>query len=179
MSNKPYTEKNRQTGPLLVVGAGSFSTEVEELARLLGYEDVAFLDDDPFAAYSRPVIGTTAEIEKWRAYYPAAITALGNNEHRIRYHGLLLSCGYHVPALIHPTAYVSADAVVAPGCIIREKAVVSRYAKLGEACILNVGALVDHHVELGYGCHILMGAVIRNQAKVAPLTRVESLCVVQ
>jgi UDP-3-O-[3-hydroxymyristoyl] glucosamine N-acyltransferase len=57
--------------------------------------------------------------------------------------------------------------------------VVSRDVKLGEATILNVGALIDHHVEIGYGCHILMGAVVRNKAKVEPLTRVESLSLIQ
>ena len=54
-----------------------------------------------------------------------------------------------------------------------------RDVKIGEACILNVGALIDHHVEIGAGCHILMGAVVRNKAKVEPLTRVESLSLVE
>jgi UDP-3-O-[3-hydroxymyristoyl] glucosamine N-acyltransferase len=55
----------------------------------------------------------------------------------------------------------------------------SRDVKLGEATILNVGTLIDHHVEIGYGCHILMGAVVRNKARVEPLTRVESLSLIQ
>ena len=57
--------------------------------------------------------------------------------------------------------------------------VVSRDVKLGEATILNVGALIDHHVEIGYGCHILMEAVVRNKIKIEPLTRVESLSLVE
>ena len=32
---------------LLIIGAGKFSTEIEELARLNGYTDIAFLDDKP------------------------------------------------------------------------------------------------------------------------------------
>ena len=32
---------------LLIIGAGSFSPEVDELARLIGYTDIAFLDDNP------------------------------------------------------------------------------------------------------------------------------------
>ena len=32
--------------PLLIIGAGGFAVEVEEMARLLGYSDIAFLDDD-------------------------------------------------------------------------------------------------------------------------------------
>lgn len=164
---------------LLIIGAGSFSPEVEELAGLLGYNNIAFLDDNPASAYCSPVIGTTADIEKLRSQYNTAIVALGNNNTRMKYYNELERCGYHIPVLIHPTAYVSPTATISPGCIIRAKAVVSRDVKLGEACILNVGALIDHHVEIGYGCHILMGAVVRNKAKVEPLTRVESLNLIQ
>lgn len=164
---------------LLIIGAGSFSPEVDELARLLGYNDIVFLDDNSDTACSSPVIGTMADIEKLRERYDTAIVALGNNKTRMKYHDILKENGYTIPTLIHPTSYISPDAEIAPGCIIRAKAVVSRYVKLGEATILNVGALIDHHVEIGYGCHILMGAVVRNKAKVEPLTRVESLSLVQ
>ena len=166
-------------GSLLIIGAGSFSPEVEELARLLGYEDIAFLDDNPDTAMSGPVIGKTADIEKMRDKFDTAIVALGNNENRIKYHQELKESGYTIPTFIHPTAYISPDTEIDSGCIIRAKAVVSRYVKIGEATILNVGALIDHHVEIGYGCHILMGAVVRNMVKVDPLTRVESLTVIQ
>lgn len=164
---------------LLIIGAGSFSPEVEELASLLGYTDTAFLDDNSSTAYCSPVIGTTADIAAFRSQYDTAIVALGNNETRMRYHQILKDNNYKIPVLIHPTAYVSPTAEIAPGCIIRAKAVVSRDVKLGEATILNVGALIDHHVEIGYGCHILMGAVVRNKAKIEPLTRIESLSLVQ
>jgi sugar O-acyltransferase (sialic acid O-acetyltransferase NeuD family) len=164
---------------MLIIGAGSFSPEVDELARLIGYDNIAFLDDNPAGACSSPVIGTMADIKKMREKYDTAIVALGNNANRIKYHQALKENGYTIPTLIHPTAYISPDAEIAEGCIIRAKVVVSRYVKIGEATILNVGALIDHHVEIGYGCHILMGAVVRNMAKVEPLTRVESLSLVQ
>ncbi len=164
---------------LLIIGAGSFSPEVEELARLLGYKDIAFLDDSPSTAYCSPVIGSTAAIAASRSKYDMAIVALGNNETRMKYHQILKENNYSIPILVHPTAYVSPTAEIAPGCIIRAKAVVSRDVKIGEATILNVGALIDHHVEIGYGCHILMGAVVRNKVKVEPLTRVESLSLVE
>ena len=164
---------------LLIIGAGSFSPEVDELARLLGYNNMVFLDDNPSGAYSSPVIGTTADIEKMREKFDTAIVALGNNTNRMKYHSILKENNYTIPILIHPTAYVSPDAEIAPGCIIRAKTVVSRYVKLGEATILNVGALIDHHVEIGEGCHILMGAVVRNMVKIAPLERIESLSVIE
>ncbi len=60
---------------LLIIGAGSFSTEVDELAILLGYTNIAFLDDKVSSA-----IGTMQEKGKMRAQYDTAIVALGNNE---------------------------------------------------------------------------------------------------
>ena len=47
---------------LLIIGAGSFSTEIEEMARLLGYDDIAFLDDNPDNAKANPVIGAMKDI---------------------------------------------------------------------------------------------------------------------
>ena len=164
---------------LLIIGAGSFSPEVDELARLLGYTDIAFLDDNPDKAMSSPVIGSCSQIAEMRSRYDTAIVALGNNESRMKYHKILKENVYTIPTLIHPMAYISPDAEIAEGCIIRAKAVVSRYVKLGEATILNVGALIDHHVEIGAGCHILMGVVVRNMANVLPMTRVESMSLIQ
>lgn len=82
-------------------------------------------------------------------------------------------------ALIHPTAYVSADAQLSPGCIIRTHAVVSRYARLGEGVIVNVGALIDHHCEIGRFSHILMGAVVRNSVRIEAGTWVSANTVVE
>lgn len=161
---------------LLIIGAGSFSAEVEELARLLGYTDPAFLDD---RASSASVIGTMQDIVKMRERFDTAIVALGDNKTRKRYHEELKRYNYSIPILIHPTAYVSPDAQLSPGCIIRTHAVVSRYAMLGEGVIVNVGGLIDHHCEIGAFSHILMGAVVRNSVKIAPCTWVGANEVVQ
>lgn len=164
---------------LLIIGAGSFSTEVEEIATLRGYTDIVFLDDLPEKAVSTPVIGTMSEISKFRLQYDNAIVALGNNESRIKYHNLLEMYEYNIPTLIHPTAYVSPDACLAPGCIIRTFAVVGRYAVLGKASILNIGAKVDHHCVIGEGSHLLINSVVRASKNVAPLTWIEAGQVIQ
>ena len=149
---------------LLIVGAGNFPPEVEELARLCGYDDFAFVDDNP-KARCQPVIGPLS-------YLPAYKKDFLQSK-------VLVKAEYYIPTLIHPTAYVSPDAKIAPGCIIRAHCVVSRYVKLGLATILNVGALIDHDVEIGEGSHILMGAVVRNMVKLPPMSRIESNQVVE
>lgn len=145
----------------------------------LGYDDIAFLDDDPDNALSHPVIGTTRDIRKYRDSYENAIVALGNNQIRIKYHAILEETGYNIPILIHPTAYVSPDAKLAPGCIIRTFAVVGCYAELGKAVILNIGAKVDHHCVIGEGSHLLINSVVRASKKVEPLTWLDSCQVIQ
>jgi acetyltransferase-like isoleucine patch superfamily enzyme len=163
---------------LLIIGAGNFPPEVEELACLNGYDEFAFLDDDP-KARCQPVIGNLASIPDHLTEYPDAIVAFGNNERRLECTKRLLEVGYRIPILIHPTAFVSSDAKIAPGCIIRTHCVVSRYVRLGMATILNVGALIDHDCIIGEGSHILMGAVVRNMVNLPPMSRVESNQVVE
>ena len=164
---------------LLIVGAGSFSTEVDEMARMLGYDDIAFLDDNPETARSKPVIGLIGDIENARKDYDTAIVALGNNEKRKKCFEDLKSNGYRIPTLIHPTAYVSPDAILGSGCIVRTKAVVSRYTKLGDGVIVNVGALIDHDCKIGDFSHILMGAVVRNSMIIDPGSWIKSNEVVE
>ena len=94
---------------------------------------------------------------------------MGNYEDRRKYHELLKAYNYNIPILIHPTAYVSPDAQLSPGCILRTHAVVSRYAKLGEGVIVNIG-IIDHHCEIGDFSMILPGAVVRNSVKIDPGT---------
>lgn len=159
---------------LLVIGAGSFSTEIDELARLLGYTDIAFVDDNPDNARCNPVVGTMKDIPELRKRYDSAIVALGNNENRMKFHNILKACTYDIPILVHPTAYVSPDAILSSGCIVRTNAVISRYVKLGESVIVNVGALIDHDCIIENGCHILMGAVVRNKVRVPAGTWIAS-----
>lgn len=159
---------------LLIIGAGSFSTEIDELAHLLGYTDIAFVDDNVNTARCQPVVGSMSDISVLRNKYDTAIVALGNNENRLKYHKILKENNYNIPILIHPTAYVSPDTEMGCGCIIRTKAVVSRYVNLGESCIVNVGGLIDHDCILGDGCHVLMGAVVRNKVKVPSGTWIAS-----
>lgn len=109
---------------LLIVGAGNFPPEVEELACLCGYDDFAYLDDNPVAR-CQSVISPLKFLPTYKKDYQDAIVAFGNNQNRILQTKVLQDAGYHIPTLIHPTAYVSPAAEIALGCIIRAKVVVS------------------------------------------------------
>lgn len=163
---------------LLIIGAGSFSAEVEEMAKLVGYLDIAFLDDNR-EGKTNQIIGRICDMNRFVNSYPNAIVALGNNELRKKYHLQLIDNGYNIPILIHPTAYVSGDAELSPGCIVRAHAVLSRYVNLHEGVIVNVGGLVDHHCVIHQFSHILMGAVIRNSVVIPELSWINANSVVE
>lgn len=159
---------------LLIIGAGSFSTEVEELAKLLKYDEIAFVDDNPSKAVSFPVVGGIVDLEKLRSEYDNAIVALGRNSDRLKIHEMLEQYSYSIPALIHPTAYISPEAIIEPGCIVRAMSVIGRYAKLEKATILNIGAKVDHHCIIGKGSHLQINSAVRGSVKVEELTWLDS-----
>lgn len=104
---------------LLIVGAGSFATEVEELARLKGYSDIAFLDDDADNTCCTPVVGKLCDIDKFAGKYDEVIVAFGKNDMRLKFTEMLLAFNYVIPTLVHPTAYVSPDAILSEGYIVR------------------------------------------------------------
>ena len=60
---------------LLIVGAGSFATEVEELAELCGYDKLAFLDDDIVHARCHPVIGMLSDLAMPKDNFDEAVVA--------------------------------------------------------------------------------------------------------
>lgn len=159
---------------LLILGAGGFATEVEELARSLGYNNIAFLDDSPDKARCSPIIGKMEDCALLKKTYKNAIVALGDNAQRCFWHKKLETLGYLVPSLISSCSYVSPNAVISKGCIIRQFCVVGRNVRLGSATILNIGVKVDHDCSIGDFSHLLIGSVARGCISLPPFTLVNA-----
>lgn len=159
-----------QMEKLLVLGAGGFGQVVRELAEELGYE-VAFLDD---AARGNKVIGRCMDYEALFGSYKKAVAAFGNNRLRLRWVQQLLEAGYEVPALVHPTAWVSPSVSMGDGCIVLQNAVVNTRSQLGKACLINCGAVIDHDNRLEDGVHIGLSAIIKANCCIKPLQKIEA-----
>ncbi len=119
------------------------------------------------------------DLEETGKHYDSVAIAFGNNNRRMEFYKRAEKAGYDLPVLIHPTAYVSPDADINSGCIIRTKAVISRNVHLGKAVIVNIGAMIDHDCNIGDGCHLLIGSVIRNKVSVPPLTWLDANKVIE
>ena len=154
---QPVREMN-----LLILGAGSYGVEVQELAQRLGvFRKIAFLDDD---LSKTQVLGPCTDFEKYVDEYPIAIPAIGDEQTRMKWLARLERAGFVLPVLIHPTAVVSQSATIGYGTVVCARATVGAGARVGKGCILESGATVDRLVYLLDGTHIGCGQVVTAKA---------------
>lgn len=155
---------------LLILGAGGHGKVVKETAMAMGcFESIDFLDDQSVEA-----IGKCKDYKQFAQHYTYAFAAIGANALRISWAKELIEAGFQLPALIHPTAYVSPSAKVEAGSIVCAKAVVHTNASLKKGCIISVGALVDHDSTINEYVHIDTGAIVKAGSKVDRLKKVDA-----
>ena len=146
---------------LLILGAGGHGQVVAEAAEDCGYTEIAFLDDN-----SEMAIGKISEADQFKELYSDAFVGIGNNQLRSDLIDTLRNIGFHVPVIIHPSAYVSKSAKIEEGTIVEPKAIVNAHSVVGEGSIISVGSIVDHDVKIGRCCHVNSGAIIKAGAKI-------------
>ena len=135
---------------------------------------IAFLDDSCHEITSRrtvlgwPVLGKCdlAYETTTRMNYSSALVGVGDSKIRMRLLDQLKVFGYHLPVLIHPTAWISPSAQIGPASVVLAQAVVQAQVLIGTGAILNTGCSVDHDVQLSDGVHICPGARLAGEVKV-------------
>lgn len=155
---------------LLIIGAGGHGKVVKEVAEAMcAFDKIDFADDN-----SDEAVGKIADIEQLRTIYDAAFVGIGNNRFRGEILTKLESCAYHIPTLIHPTAYVSKTAEIAKGTVVEPKAIINANSIVGEGCIISVGAIVDHDVVLERCVHVNAGAICKAGSVVGAGVKLEA-----
>jgi len=159
---------------VIFLGAGGIAIVAAEIARCGGLEIVGFLDD---RAEKRgtlfcgaPVLGDFDMLPALRQDVPQAIVAFGNCRGRINVAHKVLSYGFSLPNLIHPSAVVSQDASIGQGAIVMPGTVINSGTRIGSNLILNTAASVDHECCIGDGVHIGPGARLSGLVTVGSAT---------
>lgn len=155
---------------LLIIGAGGHGHVVKEIAQALGiYKKIDFIDDGSDIA-----IGTCKELKRFKESYTDAFVAFGDNALRHTWFLKAKELGYHIPALVHPRAYVSPSAIIEEGVVILPNAVINTRAKLKAGTIIGIGTLIDHDVTIGEYCHINSGAIVMAGSHIKNLTKADA-----
>lgn len=153
---------------LYIYGASGHGRVLADVARLLGYDVTAFLDDAPELA------GTVFDgAPVWPGHaiddvpHGAALAlGIGNNAVRARLLADARARRLLLPALVHPTAVLARGVEVGEGTLVTARAVLNPGVVVGMAAIVNTGAIVEHDCRIGDVAHVSPGAVLTGAVQV-------------
>ena len=139
---------------LVIIGAGGQGRVCADIARLMGYGQILFLDDGAPTAEGK--------VSDYPRYLPDAdfFVAIGNGAVRRKIQMMLEENGANIATLIHPNATVAQDVKIGQGTVVMAGAVINPGATVGSGNIINTCASVDHDCRVGDYLHIAVGARI-------------------
>ena len=140
---------------LTIIGASGHGKVVADIAKLNGYDEIEFLDDDKTIKFcgKYQVTGTSDDAHLKNN---AVFIAIGNNLIRQRIMEQLV--GQNIPVLIHPNAIVAEDVEIGKGTVIMAGAVINPGTKIGKGVIVNTCSSIDHDCMIGDYVHVAVGS---------------------
>lgn len=156
---------------LVIIGASGHGKVIADIARLNGYQEILFLDDDQSKKKNGiyDVVGTTQDIDQYKEQYDF-IVAIGNNEIRKKITEQLDDKNIIQPVLIHPSAVIDPTVKIAAGTVVMANVVINADTKIGKGSIINTAATVDHDGNIGDFVHISPGVHIAGTVQIGKNT---------
>lgn len=140
---------------LIIIGASGHGKVVADIAKLVGYSDIVFLDDDSnikeCAGY--PVIGNVSSLLTLDG---DVFLAIGNAS--IRRKLMDMYSNRFFPVLVHPHSVIAEGVVIGEGSIVMAGAIINPDSSIGKGCIINTSSSVDHDCIVGDYCHVSVGS---------------------
>ena len=145
---------------LVIIGASGHGKVIADIALLVGYDQVDFLDDNPSVKLvgEYKVFGTSSMAAELASAGCDFFVGIGNAKIREKIQREIEAAGCNVVTLIHPSAVVAYDAHIGRGTVVMANAVINPSAVIGDGCIINTCASVDHDNTIGDFSHISVGA---------------------
>ncbi len=139
---------------IVIIGTSGHGKVVANIAKLNGYDEILFLDDDESkkSCGKYKVIGTSKEITKYRDY--DFIIAIGNNRIREKISDTLGKENIKQTVLIHPSAVIDETAIIKEGTVVMANAVINASVQIGRSCIINTASSMDHDCIINDFVHI-------------------------
>jgi sugar O-acyltransferase (sialic acid O-acetyltransferase NeuD family) len=155
---------------LVIIGAGGHGQATADLALSSGiFEKISFVDDcfpQNTKALNLDVIGNTDSFFTGDFEFDSCIVAIGNNSVRKKLVEKISAYSLPLVSLIHPKAFVSDYAKIAPGVVVMAGSVVGTNAKLGLGVLVNANSTIDHDCLLDEFAHIGVGVSLAGGVKV-------------
>lgn len=143
---------------LYIYGNGGHAKVVADIARANGYDNLIFLDNNSDMKFS-------PNLPK----HPIII-AIGNTLIRQKLQNLVLSSGFELITLIHPTAVIGSDVTIGTGSVVMPRAIINANSIIGDGVIINSGAIVEHDCIIGNFAHICPGVALAGGVNIGERT---------
>lgn len=143
---------------LYIYGNGGHAKVVADIARANGYDNLIFLDNNSDMKFN-------SNLPK----HPIII-AIGNALIRQKLQNLVLSSGFELITLIHPTAVIGSDVIIGNGSVVMPRAIINANSIIGNGVIINSGAIVEHDCIIGNFAHICPGAALAGGVNIGERT---------
>ncbi len=152
------------TRRVVVLGAGGHARVLLDALRLLGDDVVGCIDPDPAAGL--PGVPRLGGDEAFATLDPAGVLlvnglgSIASTALRRRVHADATARGFAFATVVHPSAVVARDVVLAAGAQVCAGAVLQTGARVLDDALVNTRASVDHDSVVGAHAHVAPGAVV-------------------
>ena len=158
---------------LAIYGKSGHGKVIEDTARLSGYTNILWVDDNANDSIS-------ANEYKNSYLHVEIIVAIGNNSIRARIMDDLKKIHAPLVSLIHPSAIICQNVSISVGSVIMASVVINSDTKVGKGVILNSGCIIEHDNKIEDFVHISPNVALAGNVHVKELTHIGiGSCVIQ
>ncbi len=155
---------------LLIGGGGHCRAVADSVLSLDAYEELGIVDWIDSSCFGIPVVGNDDDLpallqEGWTDAF-ITVGSVGNTATRRRLFRMASQLGFHIPAVVDPTAVIARTAQIRDGAYVGKRTVVNPGSAIGICTIINTGAIVEHDCVVGDFAHVSPGAVLCGQVQV-------------
>ena len=159
----------------VILGAGGHTRVLIDCLQFSADINLAgILDPNPAltgtSIYGIPVLGGDELLSQMSThgveYFMIGVGGTGNNHPRQKLFELASEQGLKPLTVQHPTAIVSANAIIGDGCQLLPGCIINAGARLGLNVIVNSGAIVEHDCTIGNHVHLATGAKLAGTVQV-------------
>lgn len=147
-----------KSSEIYIIGAGTYGVVMKELAEILNYKVIGFLDDDLNKKGSFldgvEVVGSFSEFNVNDIENVNFIVAIGNNYIRSNLMSKIIKLGGNLPTLIHPRATISPSSKIGKGVYVHANSCIWTDVELSDYTIISPNTVIAHHTKIGKGCFV-------------------------
>jgi len=152
---------------VIILGAGGHARVIIDTLRRQAIVILGLTDAEPAKTGSVlsgiPVLGTDEVLDRYSPEAVTLINGLGSIRSMSRRHDLyerFKRKGYSFATVIHPSAVIADEVMLAEGVHIMAGAVIQPGCAIGDNSIVNSNVTVDHDCKIGAHVHLSPGVIL-------------------